>query len=140
MLCAIRPIRARSNTFVAAQRETRPSPAGEAAGPPGIETALDFVAAVRWNGPPMSDPAAQPLVQPSLRPPPARSAAHGAIVIGASSGIGAALVRRLVREGWNVAALARRADKLDELARACAAEDSSGRVFVHVHDTREVEK
>lgn len=68
-----------------------------------------------------------------------QSVQGGAIIVGASSGIGAALVRRLAKEGWNVAALARRAGELDELARACAAEGSKGRVFVHVHDTREVE-
>jgi short-subunit dehydrogenase len=38
-----------------------------------------------------------------------------AIVIGASSGIGAALVRHLVHEGYRVAALARREAKLKEL-------------------------
>ncbi len=65
--------------------------------------------------------------------------APGAIVIGASSGIGAALVRRLAGEGWNVAALARRADQLEELARACSSANLPGRVFVHVHDTRDVE-
>jgi len=52
-----------------------------------------------------------------------------AIVVGASSGIGAALVRRLVAEGWRTAALARRADKLDELSRDC-----QGEVLVRAHD------
>jgi NAD(P)-dependent dehydrogenase (short-subunit alcohol dehydrogenase family) len=56
-------------------------------------------------------------------------------VIGASSGIGAALVRRLVSEGWSVAALARRADALADLARECAG--GPGRVLVIAHDTRE---
>ena len=59
-----------------------------------------------------------------------------AIVLGASSGMGAALVRQLASEGYQVAALARRADKLDELAASCAAatEKSGGRVVTRVHD------
>lgn len=65
-------------------------------------------------------------------------AGGGAIVIGASSGIGAALVRRLAAEGWSVAALARRGDELEALASACRAEGSTGVVATYVHDTRDV--
>jgi NAD(P)-dependent dehydrogenase (short-subunit alcohol dehydrogenase family) len=64
---------------------------------------------------------------------------HGerrAIVVGASSGMGAALVRRLVREGWRVAALARRADKLEDLRAELAgdAEQTGGAVIARAHD------
>ena len=74
-------------------------------------------------------------VQSPPQPQAERAMAPGAIVIGASSGIGAALVRQLVAEGWSVAALARRADALAELARECAG--GPGRVLVLAHDTRD---
>lgn len=41
-----------------------------------------------------------------------------AVVTGASSGIGAATVRRLASEGWDVIAVARRGDSLRELAES----------------------
>ena len=59
-----------------------------------------------------------------------------AIVVGASSGMGAALVRRLADEGYRVTALARRTDKLEELTQECqrAAEAIGGGVFAATHD------
>jgi len=59
-----------------------------------------------------------------------------ALVVGASSGMGAALVRQLASEGYRVAAIARRSDMLAELRAACA-EDCARygtEVFVHTHD------
>ena len=61
-----------------------------------------------------------------------------AIVVGASSGIGAALVRRLAREGHKVAAVARRRDALEALAAACNA-GGERRVFPVVHDVHDVD-
>ena len=67
-----------------------------------------------------------------------------AIVVGASSGMGAALARRLAAEGWQVAALARRAESLRELASEARAQaraapiDRGGRVLPFAHDVRDV--
>lgn len=52
-----------------------------------------------------------------------------AIVVGASSGIGRAIVERLAGEGARVVALARRKDRLDELA-----DRFPGRVLAMAHD------
>jgi short-subunit dehydrogenase len=51
--------------------------------------------------------------------------------------MGAAVVRQLAREGYAVAALARRADKLEELARSC--EGQPGRVLSVEHDVTDFE-
>lgn len=65
-----------------------------------------------------------------------------AIVVGASSGIGAALVRQLASEGYRVAALARRKAQVEDLARECGpnAEALGGGVVPQVHDVRDVDE
>jgi short-subunit dehydrogenase len=64
---------------------------------------------------------------------------HRALVIGASSGIGAALVETLARQpGIRVAAVARRADVLAELAARCNEAAGEERVSVWAHDVTDV--
>lgn len=82
--------------------------------------------------------------EPVPTPPRVRGVPAGrrrAIVVGASSGMGAALVRQLASEGYSVAALARREDELRALAEYCAdaAADSGGRVVVRAHDVTDTE-
>jgi short-subunit dehydrogenase len=84
----------------------------------------------------IADPAAPteaPMTTSSMTPAP-RGAERRALVVGASSGIGAALVRQLARDGYRVGALARRADLLEALAADCA--DAPGSVSVRAHDVR----
>lgn len=72
------------------------------------------------EAPAPSSSTARPVAVPPATP------GRRAIVVGASSGIGAALVKRLVAEGWQVAAVARRASMLDLLASECARMPRSG--------------
>ncbi|MCL4146016.1 UNVERIFIED_CONTAM: hypothetical protein GTU68_037937, partial [Idotea baltica] len=61
-----------------------------------------------------------------------------ALVTGASSGIGAATTVRLVREGYHVHALARRAERLDALKSQLKA-DAKGRLTTHAMDVTDSE-
>jgi NAD(P)-dependent dehydrogenase (short-subunit alcohol dehydrogenase family) len=85
--------------------------------------------------------ASQAAAPESARPQPPHVAGvpvdrRHALVIGASSGMGAALVKQLVREGYRVAALARSEDKLQSLAEHCrpGCEETGGAIFTHAHD------
>ncbi|MBN2388827.1 MAG: SDR family NAD(P)-dependent oxidoreductase [Anaerolineales bacterium] len=57
-----------------------------------------------------------------------------AILVGASSGIGAALAHKLTRQGYTVALLARRADLLQALADEINHQHNEQRARIYVHD------
>lgn len=61
-----------------------------------------------------------------------------AIVIGASSGIGEALVHELVKQGYTVAAVARREAKLQELSQSLNTDNT--RVLTYVHNVTNFEQ
>lgn len=65
---------------------------------------------------------------------------RGAIVIGASDGIGAALARRLAREGYLLALLARGADRLESLCNEINRSSGESRARAYPHDVAEYEK
>ena len=70
--------------------------------------------------------------EPGESASPDRFAARRAIVVGASSGMGAELVMLLAEQGWKVGALARREEQLNQLAAQC--ESAPGEVHVRAHD------
>jgi decaprenylphospho-beta-D-erythro-pentofuranosid-2-ulose 2-reductase len=73
-------------------------------------------------------PAATPL-QPRRR----------GIIVGASSGIGAALARRLSKEGYSLALVARRSDLLNRVCMEINSEHHDVRVIPFVHDVTDYE-
>jgi short-subunit dehydrogenase len=75
-------------------------------------------------------------VQLPVEPPLARR--PRAVVVGASSGIGAALARRLAAEGYAVAALARRKKELDILCKEINQAADETRALAYEHDVTEL--
>ena len=56
------------------------------------------------------------------------------IIVGASTGTGAALARKLAKEGYTLALIARSEDKLKALSAEINAEAGANRVQIYVHD------
>jgi short-subunit dehydrogenase len=56
------------------------------------------------------------------------------IIVGASDGIGAALARKLAKEGYTIALIARRKDKLNTLCAEINSAEKEVRAFPYVHD------
>lgn len=75
--------------------------------------------------------------KPKIAPEAPLTRRPRAVVVGASSGIGAALVRKLANEGYLVAALARDAGKLNAL---CTEINAAGdtRVLAYPHDVTQI--
>jgi short-subunit dehydrogenase len=62
------------------------------------------------------------------------------IIIGASDGLGAALARRLANEGYSLALLARRQDKLETVCNEINQSLGQQRATAYVHDVTDYEK
>lgn len=62
------------------------------------------------------------------------------IIVGASDGLGAALARRLAREGYSLALVARSKDKLDALCDEFNKSVNGSRTLAYVHDVTEYQK
>jgi short-subunit dehydrogenase len=62
------------------------------------------------------------------------------IIIGASDGIGATLARRLAREGYTLALLARSQDKLETLCNEINQASKELRAQVYIHDVTQYER
>jgi short-subunit dehydrogenase len=71
---------------------------------------------------------------PVLSPDTPLSTHPRAVIIGASSGIGAELARQLAREGYILALLARRGDELQSLATEINAQAGEPRAVCYPHD------
>ena len=79
-------------------------------------------------------------VQPSTPPSRPLEPQKRAIVIGASSGIGAALVRELAHSGYLVAAVARREARLQELSNSVNTAVGPNRVITFSHNVTDYDE
>ncbi len=89
----------------------------------------------------MSDPSTTLVQSPGRADPatPLHPRQRG-IIIGASDGLGAALARRLAREGYTLALLSRSKDKLDSLSNELNASHGAGCAYPYAHDVNHFEE
>jgi decaprenylphospho-beta-D-erythro-pentofuranosid-2-ulose 2-reductase len=89
----------------------------------------------------VSDPSQHPdQTQGRLAPATALNPRRRGIIIGASDGLGAALAHRLAREGYSLALLARRADKLESLCEEINELLGKKSTYAYVHDVGKYEQ
>jgi short-subunit dehydrogenase len=69
--------------------------------------------------------------QPKPAPATPLNPRRRGLVIGASDGLGAALARKLAREGYSLALIARRKDKLDSICNEITTDGGSAKPYVH---------
>ena len=78
--------------------------------------------------------------KPSIPMPTPLHPAQHALIIGASSGMGAALARRLARAGYSLALVARRKELLTALCDAINATSGKTQALPYVHDVTRYEE
>lgn len=71
---------------------------------------------------------------PKIIPATPLSPRRRGIIVGASEGIGAALARKLAKEGYTLALIARQKDKLTALCAEINASQNEARAFAYAHD------
>jgi len=107
---------------------------------PGALTAVGFVTMTESEAQvPSRDAAAESrATRPEGALAPAAGSGRRALIVGASSGMGASMVRQLAREGYAVAAVARREELLDALA--AEADGGPGSVLTYAHDVNAIDE
>jgi len=70
---------------------------------------------------------------------PQSSLSH-VLIVGASSGIGKALAEEFLKQGSEVAMVARRKELLDEIAKKATSQNPQAKAFVYEHDVRNYER
>lgn len=98
---------------------------------------------LKWINPYLEDnvseltPAADP---PKPAPATPLNPRRRGIVVGASDGLGAELARQLCRQGYSLALVARRKEKLESVCREINQAANQQRAYAYVHDVSDYQK